>query len=269
MSLEQFQSKIDVLDVSTCSFPERVCAAALQGLVNRRGPRLFLDYGIYDDPLARRTNEVFLDDEIWFGKYRAMLGAQDQRNPDYYCKEHGVRVHHASDLDDVVTKFRAELNGCVVWDADQPDTANIALMLAAQENVLVVEAGMLEWATSHVLSVVHDLRKEKRERSELYRWALRPFFQNANREKWPVLNQTGSALSSSTIWYKIKSLPITFPACTKGQAVPCFCYSRLAQPGCASCYSRCVLMHPYGSWRYFGWVEDRPKFALPPRSSGR
>ena len=176
MSLEQFQSKIDVLDVSTCSFPERVCAAALQGLVNRRGPRLFLDYGIYDDPLARRTNEVFLDDEIWFGKYRAMLGAQDQRNLDYYCKEHGVRVHHASDLDDVVTKFRAELNGCVVWDADQPDTANIALMLAAQENLLVVEAGMLEWATSHVLSVVHDLRKEKRERSELYRWAFETFF---------------------------------------------------------------------------------------------
>lgn len=55
-------SLIQVLDVSQFSYVERVCAATQQGLVNRNGPMLYLDYGIYDDPAARRTNEVFLDD---------------------------------------------------------------------------------------------------------------------------------------------------------------------------------------------------------------
>ena len=70
MPPEQF---ISVLDVSAMDYPTRLCAAVLQGLLNRRGTCVFLDYGIYDDPAARRTNEVFLDDALWFSKYRDEL----------------------------------------------------------------------------------------------------------------------------------------------------------------------------------------------------
>jgi hypothetical protein len=38
--------------------------AALLGLLNRNGPTFFLDYGIYDDPNAQRTNGVFLDEAV-------------------------------------------------------------------------------------------------------------------------------------------------------------------------------------------------------------
>ena len=90
------EQKIVVVDVSALDYPMRLCAAALQGLLNRAGPKVFLDYGIYDDPAARRTNEVFLDDELWFGKYRDLLGYQDRHNLEYYREAHGFdsQIHH-------------------------------------------------------------------------------------------------------------------------------------------------------------------------------
>jgi len=172
MSRDQFQSIIDVLDVSACTYAERICAAALQGLVNRAAPRLYLDYGIYDDPAARRTNEVFMPDEMWFGRYREMLGAQDRRNLEYSRQEHGAVANVASGLSDLIRKYAGELDGCVVWDAAVPDTANLALMLAAQQNLLVVDELLLPLAEVCGLAVREDLRGKFGERVALYRWAL-------------------------------------------------------------------------------------------------
>lgn len=176
MSQDTIKFEINVLDVSQSSYCERLTAAALQGLANRSGTRVFLDYGIYDDPLARRTNEVFLDDEIWFGKYRAMLGAQDQRNLEYYQKEHKLHVHHAKDLAELIHMHRALLKGCVIWDATLPDTANIALMLAAQEDLLPLEASLLEWSKPFNLPIIHDLRGRWQNRVTLYQWAFENLF---------------------------------------------------------------------------------------------
>lgn len=173
---DQSQSIVDVLDVSTSSYAERVCAGALQGLVNRTQPLVFLDYGIYDDPAARRTNEVFMDDAIWYGKYREMLGNQDQRNLEYYRKEHGIKTQSAASLDDLIRKYSHLLQGCVIWDAALPDTVNLALMLSAQENLLPVEASLLEWAANLDLPVRHDLRGKWRSRVELYQWAFNHLF---------------------------------------------------------------------------------------------
>lgn len=165
-----------VLNVSGLSYAQQLCAAALQGLVNRDGPVLFLDYGIYDDPAARRTNEVFLDDDIWFGKFRDLLGNQDQRNLEYYQQAHGVQVHSCSSLEEVVTKFQGRLKGCAVWDAALPDTVNIALMLAAREDLLVVEGSQEDWAHGLGLETRHDLRGKWQNRIELYEWAFENLF---------------------------------------------------------------------------------------------
>ena len=167
---------IEVLNVSTLPYEKRLCAAALQGLVNRPVPHIFLDYGIYDDPQARRTNEDFMDDATWFGKYRQQMGNQDQHNLDYYQQAHGYLVQPLASLEEAVRRQRQTLNGLVVWDAGMPDTANIALMLAAQEDLLVVEAGMLDWAQPFGLPVRHDLRGRWNERVALYDWAFDHLF---------------------------------------------------------------------------------------------
>jgi hypothetical protein len=167
---------IQVLDVSHLDYARCVCAAALQGLMNRNGPVLFLDYGIYDDPAARRTNEVFLDDEYWFGKYREMLGNQDQRNLEYYQKSHGALVRQVNSLDDLIQEYTGMIKGCVLWDSALPDTANLALMLSSQEQLLPVEAGLVSWAEQFGLPVVHDLRGCWKNRIELYTWAFDHLF---------------------------------------------------------------------------------------------
>ncbi len=168
---------IFVLDVSTFSYAERICSAALQGLANRQEPQLFLDYGIYDDPLARRTNEVFLADPIWFGKFRELIGNQDRHNLAYYQSVHGFDSTPTADLDEVINRFRSSLNGCVLWDEALPDTVNIAIMLAAQEDLLVVEAKMLLWAESLGFTIVHDLRGRWHNKIDLTRWAFSNLFE--------------------------------------------------------------------------------------------
>ena len=171
-----YMPQVELLEISACSYAQQLCAAALQGLLNRSGPALFLDYGIYDDPAARRTNEVFLDDALWFGKFRELLGNQDQRNLEYYCQEHGFQISLAASLEGLIRKHSQRINGCVLWDASFPDTANIAIMLAAQEDLLPVEAGMAEWAANLGLSVRHDLRGRWQDRVALYAWAFEHLF---------------------------------------------------------------------------------------------
>ena len=167
---------ITVLDVSRFTYAQRVCAAALQGMVNRSSPAIYLDYGIYDDPAARRTNEVFLDEELWQTKYRALLGNQDERNLAYYQQKFGLTLASSSGLIDLVARHIDLLGGLVVWDETFPDTVNIALMLAARENLLPVTATLAAEFTNLGLMIKHDLRGRWQDRVTLYRWAFDNLF---------------------------------------------------------------------------------------------
>lgn len=168
---------IFVLDVSNFTYAERICAAALQGLVNRNKPGLFLDFGIYDDPQSRRTNEVFLDDDLWFKKFREILGNQDRHNLAYYRDVHGFTTVEVENLHQLIRQFHNSLNGVVVWDPDMPDTVNVAIMLAAQENLLVVDAALLPLAESHALPILHDLRGRWQDRLDLTKWSIANLFE--------------------------------------------------------------------------------------------
>ncbi|MDO9086817.1 MAG: GxGYxYP family putative glycoside hydrolase [Anaerolineaceae bacterium] len=167
---------ITVLDVNKFSYAERVCAATLQGLVNRISPSIYLDYGVYDDPTARRTNENFLDDEIWYAKYRDLLGNQDQRNLDYYQNKYDLIISSVSDLNELISQHIDSIAGLIIWDEDFPDTANIALMMAAQENLLPVTNSIIDQLSSIKLDIKHDLRKRWPDRISLYRWAYENLF---------------------------------------------------------------------------------------------
>lgn len=173
-----------VLDVSRLGYADRLSATSLQGLVNREGPRLFLDFGIFDDPSARRTNEDFLPEAIWRDKFRDVVGNQDQHNLSYYRKKHGLRVDSARDLEAAVLQFRSAVRGVVVWDPAIPDTVNVALMLAGLENLLVVSPEKTTWAEQTLgLKVHHDLRGQWKDRLTLYRWAFTSLFPRC-REGW-------------------------------------------------------------------------------------
>ncbi|HOC27947.1 MAG TPA: GxGYxYP family putative glycoside hydrolase [Rectinema sp.] len=166
-----------VLDVSKLSFSERVCAAALQGLANRKGAALYLDYGFYDDPSARRTNEEFIDDENWFGKYRAFLGNQDEHNIEFYQKEHGFDIEELSSLSEALRKFKDDYGGLVIWDESLLDTVNAAVMLAGLENLIPVTMNLIEELALQDLPIRHDLRNKWTDRLQIYTWAMDNLFE--------------------------------------------------------------------------------------------
>ncbi len=64
-----------------------------------------------------------------------------------------------------------------MWDEGLPDTVNIALMLAARDNLLPIVAGMAERMSRFGLPIRHDLRSRWPDRLALYRWAF--------AELWP------------------------------------------------------------------------------------
>jgi hypothetical protein len=164
---------VGALDVSHLPYADRLTATCLQGLANRQAPRLFLNFGIYDDPSARRTNEDFLPDAVWHEKFRSAVGNQDAHNLAYYRKRFGLTISRLRDLRAAVRAFRDRVQGLVVWDPQLPDTANIAIMLAALEDLLVVAPERIAWAEREFgLEVRHDLRGRWRNRLELYTWAF-------------------------------------------------------------------------------------------------
>jgi hypothetical protein len=169
------QQKIAVIDASALAYPYRLCAAALQGLLNRQGPRMILDYGIYDDPAARRTNEIFLNDKLWYGKYRDLLGYQDRHNIEYYSESHHLEFSPAS-LDQMIRENCDQINGYVVWDEALEDTINVALMLAAKDHLLPVNRAMEPWAQALGLRCVDDLTSRWADRLALYHWAFENLF---------------------------------------------------------------------------------------------
>lgn len=166
-----------VLDVSALTYAERLVAVSLQGLANRPGPNLYLDWGIYDDVRARTTNEVFLPEDIWQAKYRPYIGDSDLLNLAYYKETFGLHAEPLADLAAAVRAYAPILRGLVVWDPALPDTVNPALALAGLEDLLVVHPDLLPWATDLTgLPVVHDLRGRWHDRVRLYEWAAAELF---------------------------------------------------------------------------------------------
>ncbi len=171
----------DLLDVSGMDYAGRLTAAALQGLLNRDGPNLFLNYGIYDDPAARRTNEDFLPEDIWLEKYREYLGNQDLHNLEAYKAFYRLTIRTPelagmSGLGEILAQHKDQVAGAVVWDPELPDTVNIAVMLAGQNNLLVIAPQQLNWAEKTGLSIQEDLRGRWKDRLGLYQWAFKELF---------------------------------------------------------------------------------------------
>lgn len=173
----QSKTPVDLLDVSNLNFAERLTANCLQGLVNRAGPKLFLNYGTYDDPGTRRTNSVQMTEENWQGKYRAVLNRNDLDNLDYYRDEYDLVVTDLADLPTAILKYQDHLEGLVVWDPELVDSINLALMLAGLKDLLICHPDQVEGLQELTgLPVVEDLRGRFKNRLTLYLWAFKNLF---------------------------------------------------------------------------------------------
>ncbi len=93
-------------------FDETHLAVALQGLVNRTAPRLFLRY-------------VRSADDFWWEQMTASGGWLE-----------GRPVVKVASLNDLLERFKDDYHGAVVWDPRVPATSNLASTIAGCDDLL-------------------------------------------------------------------------------------------------------------------------------------
>lgn len=141
----------------------QLCVLVLQGIINRKQPALYCLY-----------NET---DATWLNWMRRNKWVTDTRNVKRWTL--------------LLSWFRSRIRGVVVTDPAQPASKNVANMIAALEDCLVVSPRLLKQtlqaAPAPELEVKADLRGRWRSSAEAYRWAL--------DNLWPRLNHHLAACS--------------------------------------------------------------------------
>jgi len=118
---------------------ERLPLSCLQGLVNRKQPRIFLAYDRFD--------------EMWL---------------DWLCERGDVKEVRWVGPKEIYAQFLSVVKGLVVTDPNLPGSVNVATMLAAVEGWLPVTPPLLKEFGG--LKVAMDLRGKWKKDVEAYRW---------------------------------------------------------------------------------------------------
>lgn len=108
-------------------------ATALQGIVNRTGPKIFY---LFDSS----------SDSFWYNEL-----SKDGQILSQYAKS------NVSDLFSLVQEFKGSLNGVVLWDEKVPATANVASTAAGVENLLPVRFDESPGSLYHELFTVRRI----------------------------------------------------------------------------------------------------------------
>jgi len=143
--------KLAAFKTQGLSWEERIALSSLQGLVNRRKPRIY---------------------QIW--------APCDQRWLEYYTEKHSIGHELVEDPMTLLESHRDVPNGLVVYDPDMPDTANLAVTISGIEGLLLV-TGALADKLDEGWAVKKDLTGRFEDRVSAYRWAWDELFPQCNR----------------------------------------------------------------------------------------
>jgi len=131
---------LDVLQVPRLSPDEQLMVVTLQGLVNRRRPRIYLARG----PQESRTNWLQILD---------------------------VPHSDVADPMQLVSKYRDEIRGLVVYDPHVDASVNVATTLAGLDDAIVVGPDLATTlTTSQHFTVLEDLRGRFSDDMAAYNW---------------------------------------------------------------------------------------------------
>ncbi len=157
------QEKLTVSDISSYSLQNQISFTAIQGIVNRSQPNLYLIYNT-----AAKTQQ---GSRFWL--------------------THAVNLpyQNASPMS-LFLKYKADLSGLIIWDPSMVvDTENVAVTLAGLKNAIPCSpqmAKILE-AAPYNYKVVMDLRKYHfRNRYNTYSWLVKYIRPDMSKISFPV-----------------------------------------------------------------------------------
>lgn len=145
-----------VLDVSDTERSERYLAAGLQGLVNRKTPEVYI-IGYWSAlPMVR-----FLD---------------------HYIENHGVTYEEIEDVWSLIERYPDYYKGAVVFDADIPETVDVATTIAGLEDLLILHPDLVDQAMSMDLDIKYDLRGKWADKYQAFDWAVANLLPSCTKE---------------------------------------------------------------------------------------
>lgn len=132
-----------VADIRSLNGDEQALFTTLQGIVNRQDPRIY-----------------FL--------------LQNDTSDAAWLKTMGIPSTQYDDPWQIMRLFSREVRGMVVYDADVPDTVNLATMIASLSGGVIVSADLATKlsAAPYRLRTLDDLRGRFTDKLSIYKWAL-------------------------------------------------------------------------------------------------
>ncbi|HIE08925.1 MAG TPA: hypothetical protein EYP65_03645, partial [Armatimonadetes bacterium] len=149
------------LDIAGLSYDQCLLALAIQGLSNRKGPRVFL-----------KTGSLFWQnrraDEWWL---------------DYYRRRKRIDFRAVKTLDELLAGSLGEFRGVALFDPSLDATRYIALTLCGLEGLLPASPELMErHPMLKRLPVVYDLRLRWQSNAEAYEWAVENLLPRTDRK---------------------------------------------------------------------------------------
>lgn len=176
-------TKVDWVGVQqNNSSPEMYLFASLKGIVNRTQPRIFSYEG-----------DAFAE-----GQYT-------------WLQSLGLNWSEPADKWDLITKYRSEISGLIVYDPAQIHTVNLATMLAKDRKALIASPSLLSRLTSapYNLPVLLDLRGQFTSKLQVYQTMYNSYWPNVDHRILIGLNpevhkaalrEYATALGAAVIW---------------------------------------------------------------------
>jgi hypothetical protein len=175
--------KVDSVSVSrTKASDEMALFASLKGVVNATKPRIFSYEG-----------DAFAE-----GKYT-------------WLQSLGLSWTEPADKWSLITKYRSELSGVIVYDDNQPDTMNLATMMAVSRKALVIAPSQISVLTAapYNLPILVDLRGQYSSKLAVYQSLFNNYWPGLTHKVLIGLNpqaqlaaarEYATALRAATVW---------------------------------------------------------------------
>jgi hypothetical protein len=176
-------TKVDYVAVQqNNSSAEMYLFSSLKGIVNKTQPRIFSYEG-----------DAFAE-----GQYT-------------WLNSLGLGYNEVSDKYSLITKYRSEIAGLIVYDPSQIHTVNLATMLAKGKNALIASPSLLSklQAAPYNLPILMDLRGVYSSKMAVYQAMYNTYWPNADKRLLIGLNpdvhkaalrEYATAIGAATIW---------------------------------------------------------------------
>ena len=151
----QVPRQLKIYDIRTASHHVQLTVATLVGLINQPQPQVYL---------ISRNNDTF-----WLKEVLSSI-PQDFSN-----------LTNEAILEDLLAMYRHKLHGLIIYDPALVDSINIATMLAAQRDSIIISPSQAQalQQSPHNLPILADLRTYKwNNRMQAYRWAQQHLLAN-------------------------------------------------------------------------------------------